>query len=787
MLYDAKGQMFFITPDELVKASKRRIFSYEYTSALTPSDILEGEEYFSYAFDICDTRFLLFEKNDLLGEGRVENTVSVPDVFRISKTERAEARGVGFIRAFLSLGIHGGDAIEVYTRYIGEETGEEQEEAELVKRNNAVTFFNKCLVSLSIYSAPEIDRQRNRIPSMHSFKFPYTKAREGQRDFIETVYRNLARSGVLFASAPTGTGKTVSTIYPAIKCIGRGRADKAFYLTPKTTTQQAAADCLDFMAKQGLRVRAIRLYSKDRCCIEGRLCKNPAEKCKNQNKNALPDAVLALFKENNTVVGADDCQRVAKEYGVCPYELSLTYSELCDVIICDVNYLFDPYIHLKRYFERGGRYAVLIDEAHNLVDRARDMFSSEISTEKLKAVLESELLGEHSKIKEKLSAFIEKIEDTVLPYLKDEIYTGKDGQSRGATTTSNLPIELIEACSIMKEGIDAHLWERLADKTVENKEELLLIKDLKECVEGFYRTLLCFDDAYRIFLYYDCGSIRIKLFCLDTGKPIRQVLNKIGGAVFFSATLSPIEYFRSLLGGDRASEVFEGASPFAPEILSVSIVDTVSTRYSERGRTLPSVCRVIASTLSARRGNYIVFSPSFEYAEALYEAFKLKYPKINCILQRKDMTYKEKEDFLAEFKKGDGRYLVAFCVLGGIYSEGIDLSGESLIGAVVVGIGLPTLSYEREAMASYYQEKYDMGKEYAYLYPGINRVLQAAGRVIRQESDRGVIVLVDDRFKDPIYKKSIPDLWRDMKFVTDPRTLKERLDLFWQGVDNESK
>ena len=233
--------------------------------------------------------------------------------------------------------------------------------------------------------------------------------------------------------------------------------------------------------------------------------------------------------------------------------------------------------------------------------------------------------------------------------------------------------------------------------------------------------------------------------------------------------------------------MYEGSSPFAPEILSVSIVDTVSTRYSEREKTLPSVCRVVASTLSARRGNYIVFSPSFEYAEALFEAFKDKYPKINCILQRKDMTYKEKNDFLLEFKKGDGRYLVAFCVLGGIYSEGIDLVGESLIGAVVVGIGLPTLSYEREAMSAFYQERYDMGKEYAYIYPGINRVLQAAGRVIRQESDRGVIVLVDDRFKDPIYKKSIPALWRDMEFVTDPRSLKERLEKFWRGIDSESK
>ena len=238
-------------------------------------------------------------------------------------------------------------------------------------------------------------------------------------------------------------------------------------------------------------------------------------------------------------------------------------------------------------------------------------------------------------------------------------------------------------------------------------------------------------------------------------------------------------YYRSTLGGDGTSEMIEVDSPFDESQLSVSIMDKISTRLSEREDTLGAVCRAIAATVSARRGNYMIFSPSFKYSEALAKAFTAKYPKIKTLVQRKDMTAKEKEAFLAEFEKESDSYLIGFCVMGGIYSEGIDLAGESLIGAVVIGIGIPALSYEREAISAYYDDKYEEGKQFAYIYPGVNRVLQAAGRVIRREDDRGVIVLIDDRFDDPIYKTVIPKLWSGMKFIATPKELREELDKFW--------
>ena len=284
-----------------------------------------------------------------------------------------------------------------------------------------------------------------------------------------------------------------------------------------------------------------------------------------------------------------------------------------------------------------------------------------------------------------------------------------------------------------------------------------------------------------MFVFYTDEKIRVKLYCIDTGNEISKRLKKGRAAIFFSATLTPIYYYTSLLGADSTSESLALESPFVPEQLSVSIMDAISTRYSERADTLSAVCRVIAATVSAKRGNYIIFAPSFAYAEALANSFSHKYPKIHTILQTKNMSQAQKRDFLAEFSKEDKSYLVAFCVMGGIYSEGIDLAGDSLIGAVIVGIGMPGLSYEREAICAYYDEKHEEGKQFAYIYPGMNRVLQAAGRVIRREDDKGVIVLIDDRFADPIYKKIIPSLWRGMQYIKDPKELRDTLDKFWRG------
>ena len=622
---------------------------------------------------------------------------------------------------------------------------------------------------------------------MKKIKFPYPEIREGQSDFIRAVYRNLARGTTLYATAPTGTGKTVSVIYPAIRTLGDGRIDKVFYLTPKTTTAEVARECLELFVSEGAKIRTVILSSKERCCRSNLACRDGRDKCKYTKYNRLPDAVMALYELGLSVVSEREAEKIAVEYSICTHELLLTYSELCDFVICDINYLFDPTVYIRRFFDTGGRYAFLIDEAHNLADRAREMYSAEFSSDSFDLLLSSPLIGPVSRLREPLEAYKKTYTELLLSYLKDEIRVDKEGVSHAAVHLSDVPSELYGLMEGLEKALDDELLASFSAEDEDSTERTRLIKDELYRVKKINSTLRLFDSHFKLFMFLDGDLIRLKLFCTDTHKVIEKALSKGQGAVFFSATLSPLDYYKSLLGGNGSSEVIEVESPFHEEALSVSIMDKISTRYSERERTAPAIIRVIGATLSARRGNYMVFAPSFEYLELLAEEFKRKYPKTKALIQRKNMSAKEKSDFLKEFTKEEDSYLVGFCVLGGIYSEGVDLVGEGLIGAIVVGIGMPSISYEREAMAEYYEEKYESGKQFAYIYPGLNRVLQAAGRVIRRENDRGVIVLIDDRFQDPIYKKSIPSLWHGMEYVGDAKELNERVKEFWRGVDEENR
>ena len=451
------------------------------------------------------------------------------------------------------------------------------------------------------------------------------------------------------------------------------------------------------------------------------------------------------------------------------------------MVICDFNYLFDPVVYIKRFFTKGGKYAFLIDEAHNLHERAREMYSAEMSLSELYAPCETEILGSLSATKKLARTASTLLSDLLMPYLSGELRADKEGRMYGAATLSEIPSRMYSLFDEIMKVVEEEIFINQSATDDESEERLAYLRSYYYKNKKFTDIMARFDSAYKMFIFYDDGNIRVKLYCLDTSPVIRRCLNKGHGAVLFSATLSPLDYYRSVLGGERSDEILEVNSPFDPSQLSVCIMDKISTRYSEREDTLMAVCRAVAATVSAKRGNYMVFSPSLAYSEALAKLFMAKYPKIRVISQRPDMTAKEREEFLGEFKKEDSSYLIAFCVMGGIYSEGVDLAGDSLIGAVIVGIGMPALSYEREAISAYYQDKYEEGKQYAYIYPGMNRVFQAAGRVIRREDDRGVIVLIDDRFDDPIYRKSLPKLWEGVKFIGDSKTLNQELTEFWSG------
>ena len=700
----------------------------------------------------------------------------------LTKDERAIMRAEAFIIGKAMCDLQGFGSMLLQFHVENRIRGEKHSFHEVADNEKLTEFFDKCVGAVAKFAGPEVDRVTKRMPSWATMKFPFENIREGQREFMREAFRSLSTGNVLFASAPTGTGKTISAIYPALKAMGKGRAEKIFYLTPKGTTAEAARDTIDLICSGGTSLKAIILSRKDRMCINGGICKSSRFLCRFSKCTKIADATLKLYENVKNCLDFKDVIEVAREYGVCPYELSLSYSELCDIVICDFNYLFDPGVYLRRYFDEGGRYLFLIDEAHNLVERAREMYSAKLTLDEVDAPTRDERIRENAPIRSISKNAKKVINDILFPYVKEELREGRDGKLHGAAKLSTVPTRLF---SIFDE-LMLFIQEELKNAIIDRDSELIFtLREYQMKIRKFASALSRFDECYKLIIFYDDGEMRLEILSLHTGKEIHAKINKGHGSLFFSATLSPLHYYRSCLGGEAQDGALSVESPFASEQLSVCIMDKISTRFSEREDTLGAVCRAIAATVSARRGNYMVFSPSFAYSEALYNAFKAKYPKLNIIFQKQDMTQRQKEEFLEEFKRQSSSYLIGFAVMGGIYSEGIDLAGDSLIGAVVVGIGMPGLSYEREAIAEYYEEKYEEGKQFAYIYPGMNRVFQAAGRVIRREDDRGVIVLIDDRFDDPIYRKSLPKLWSGVKFIGDAKTLRGELDKFWQEVDAE--
>ena len=792
MKYDKSARVIRILVSEFVAIARRGIsssVSYDEDEpnikapAMTRLKRLFGEmnpSEIRFNFSDGERDFSLFGRAEDATESSITLARTVnSNPEKPNRNEMAQIRGEGFLLAYMLAMNNRLGSVRIRFLFLGR-YGETGERIEMVKLEKLRDFFNKCLVAVRIFASPEVDRVTNRLPSMKGLKFPYGSPRPGQGEFIRTAYRNISRGGKLYATAPTGTGKTVSALYPAIRALGDERVDKVFYLTPKTTTAEAAKECLELMGESGAIIRSLILTAKERICPEHLICKRSQKLCRRSAYNKICEGALALFNLEKTVVTAKEIGEVANEMHLCPYELSLTYAELCDVVICDFNYLFDPTVYIKRFFTEGGRFAFLIDEAHNLPERAREMYSAELSLSEMYEPTSSEVLGSLSATRRLASSAGAVFSDTLLPYLAHELRRDRDGRMVGAVSISDAPGRLYSLFDEMLRVVDEEITLNRSAADDEAVERLSYLRNYYYKIKKYADTLARFDSCYRLFVFYDEGELRTKLFCLDTSPAIRERLEKGHSAVLFSATLSPLDYYRSVLGGDRADEMLEVNSPFDPSQLSVCIMDKISTRYSERVDTLAAVCRAVAATVSAKRGNYMIFSPSLAYSDALCHAFSAKYPKIKVISQRPDMTAAEKSEFLEEFKKDNDNYLVAFCVMGGIYSEGVDLAGDALIGAVIVGIGMPALSYEREAMAEYYQDKYEEGKQYAYIYPGMNRVFQAAGRVIRREDDRGVIVLIDDRFDDPLYKKSLPKLWEGVKFIEKATDLNDELKAFWR-------
>jgi len=635
-------------------------------------------------------------------------------------------------------------------------------------------FFCRLLDAASVHAAPEIDRVTRRLPALERAVFPYPAVREGQRELMELTYSVLRRGERLFACAPTGTGKTMSVLYPAVRALGAGICDKVFYLTPKGTAAAAAADAVCKLCETGAPVRAVILSAKEKICPAGRMCRQGAACGFSPNAPSREDgAARELLAAGIPAVGEDALLSAARKWQVCPYELSLRYSTYCDVIIGDYNYLFDPRVALHRYFDRHGSYAFLIDEAHNLVERARAAYSAALTLEQIDRALKitAGLAEPYHALETLRAVFLSRMQTA----LHGETRTDQKGVRRAFASGTELPGDVYHNACIVSYALAAVPLHTLPRERAEELRSLR--RDWQTTTDRFG----LFGEGMCVFYEREGSRLSLRTVCLDPSRILSDRLSRGNSAVFFSATLTPADYYRDVLGGDRNSRTVEVESPFDRDNLCVAVMDKISTRYLQREDTVRAVVRAILTAVRAKPGNYLVFCPSYSYMMQLSDAFHRAIPNLPILVQERQMDAAARAAFLAAFDAHPKQALVGFCVMGGIYSEGVDLVGKRLIGAVIVGVGLPGLSNEREAVRAYFDERRESGREYAYVYPGMNRVLQAAGRVIRTESDRGIVLLIDDRFGSPEYRHLIPEHWRGLHYVGDQTSLTRLLTAFWSG------
>ena len=592
------------------------------------------------------------------------------------------------------------------------------------------------------------------------FPFPY---REGQHKLVGDVYRTIHRKKILFIQAPTGTGKTISTLFPAIRAVGENLGDKIFYLTAKTITRTVAKDTCDLLKAKGYRGKVIVLTAKEKMCPCEEMDCNPSNCLRAKGHyDRVNDAVYDLITTEEDFT-RERMLAQAEKYQVCPFEMSLDASLYADIIICDYNYVFDPNVYLKRFFseEEKGDYIFLVDEAHNLVERGREMYSAVLVKEEILTV--KKLVRGKDR---KLEAALEKCNRQMLEW-KRECETYTIYESIGAFAFS-----LMRLMSLL----DIFLQSR--GEMPERKEVTEFYLNLRHFMNMFERV----DENYVLYSDFDeTDRFCLHLYCVNPSVNLQECLERGKSTIFFSATLLPVNYYKNLLSSKKDNYAVYADSAFREEQRLLFIGRDVSSLYTRR--TLGEFHRIalyIQQVLRAKKGNYLIFFPSYRFMEDVYEQFlAVNEQEADCMMQSGNMNEADREEFIQEFSNPRGKSLAAFCVLGGIFSEGIDLKEDLLIGVLIVGTGLPQICNQREILKEYYQEENGQGFDYAYQYPGMNKVLQAAGRVIRTASDRGIIGLLDERFLRSDYRQLFPREWSQYEVHT-LDSLPGALEAFWK-------
>lgn len=699
------------------------------------------------------------------------------------------------------------DQIGVQMTYCNLDTEDVKLFQEVFAWDALADWFGNLIAEYRKWADWQIMWRRKRQESIQNLEFPYPY-REGQRKLVGDVYRTIRRGKNLFIQAPTGVGKTISTIFPAVKAVGEELADRIFYLTAKTITATVAKETFGLLREQGYQAKIIQLTAKEKLCLCGNTAieqeaadqDNPYPdfpqiklECNPQNCpyakghfDRVNDAVFELLQASDLFT-REEILAQARKHRVCPFELSLDVATWCDNILCDYNYVFDPNVYLKRFFQDSSKekYLFLVDEAHNLVDRSREMYSATLYKEDILAV--KKIMKPHNQA---IARTLDKCNKAMLDFKRE--------------------CENYSVCESV--GVLTFYLMRLVSQMEEFFEKPREFPD-KKTVLDFYFELRNFVNIYDLvdenYVIYDemqeDGRFMIKLFCVDPSKNLQKCIDKSVSTIFFSATLLPINYYKRLLSTKEDNYAIYAQSAFDETQRLLAFGRDVSTKYTRRGPAeYEKIARYIRAVIRSKKGNYMVFFPSYRVMQDVYDVFvrveresdtgngvavsdepniaeESLEESLTIIMQHSNMNEAEREEFLQAFEQEDGGTLVAFCVMGGIFGEGIDLKKDRLIGAIIVGTGLPQISNEREILKQYYDKQGLSGFDYAFRYPGINKVLQAAGRVIRTQEDRGIIVLLDERFLQSDYNALYPREWKN-RIVGNVETVDAEICKFWENT-----
>lgn len=659
--------------------------------------------------------------------------------------------------------------IEVQLTYCNIETEAIKQFREKHTYDDLEIWF-ESIISQYLVWAEFITKQRKlRQESIMDLEFPF-EYRTGQRNIVVSVYKAIKQKKNLFIQAPTGVGKTISTIFPAVRAVGEEAADKIFYLTAKTITRTVAEEAFQILKEKGLCFKTVTITAKDKICPHEKTECNPIACPRAKGHYDRINAAVFDVIKNETGINRNVIEKYAEEYNVCPFEMSLDISNFVDGIICDYNYVFDPYVCFKRYFSEGvqGSYIFLTDEAHNLVERAREMYSAIIVKEDF--LLCKKFVKDISK---RMVTALDQCNKKMLALKRECLGTEEKYKYTIMPGTEDLVLSLMRLQSVMEKFLDDN-------REFASREEVM---ELYFTVRNYLDIYELVDENYVIYSdFKESGEFFVKLFCVNPSKNISDCMSKAYSTIFFSATLLPINYYKELLSGNINDYAIYIDSPFDSKKRMLMVSNDVSSKYSRRGRDeYLKILNYIEEVTGVCQGNYMVFFPSYKLMNDVYDLACEKgiNKSYDIICQNNIMNEMDRESFLEGFSLENQKTMLGFCVLGGIFSEGIDLKNERLIGSLIIGTGLPQICSEREILKNHYDKNNKSGFDYAYRYPGMNKVLQAGGRVIRTDEDYGIIALLDERFLERQYLGLFPREWTDYH-VVDLRSIKSKVERFWK-------